>query len=223
MSGISQKKSLGDFTIKSLTLTEINMILIKIGILLSQCQGIGQVSDVHGSRIANVADPEQANDAVNLDTLEGTALSFRTINCEHGTDPVADKYDDTLTLHSLTDTITITGNSANDTISFDLSSTSTGKAISSEQTIDGETALGVSDFAEQFITITASIGSTIISLTAISTGSVVTICAADNNMTITHSSSLVLKGSDDLPMSTGDMITLIRTESAWRERSRTLF
>lgn len=98
-----------------------------------------------------------------------------------------------------------------------------GTAVSSSQTISGATTLSILDYAEQFITITASAGSTVVGLTAISTGSVVTLYAADDNMTIVHSSSLVLKGADNLPMNTGDMITLIRTKTTWRERSRTLF
>lgn len=65
MSGISQKKSIEDFSLKSLTLTEINRVLIRIGALLSQSHGVGQNVNVHGGRITNVGNATQDNDAIN--------------------------------------------------------------------------------------------------------------------------------------------------------------
>ncbi len=64
---IGQKKSVEDLTLSSLTLTELNRVLIRIGDLLSQAHGIGQAHDMHGSRIVNVGSPAQTRDAIKPD------------------------------------------------------------------------------------------------------------------------------------------------------------
>ena len=51
-------------------------------------------------------------------TLSNLAVSFKTISCPAGTDPVADELDDTLTLTSADAKLTITGDEATDTIEF---------------------------------------------------------------------------------------------------------
>lgn len=79
MSGISQNKSIEDFSLKSLTLTEVNRVLLRIGALVSQSHGIGQNVNVHGSRIVLVGDAVQTGDAVNKTSLDSGLASKANI------------------------------------------------------------------------------------------------------------------------------------------------
>jgi hypothetical protein len=59
-------------------------------------------------------------------SIGGSVLSFKTISCPAGTNPVADSSTDTLSLTSTGSTLTITGNSTTDTVNFEVNSIPTG-------------------------------------------------------------------------------------------------
>jgi len=89
---IGPKKSIEDFTLSSLTLTELNRVLIRIGDLLSQAHGIGQAHDMHGSRIVNVGSPAQTGDAINKGALDA-GLEPKTEGPDSSTDNAVVRWD----------------------------------------------------------------------------------------------------------------------------------
>lgn len=91
---IGKKKSIEDFTLSSLSLSELNRVLIRIGDLLSQAHGIGQAHDMHGSRIVNVGEPTQARDAINKGALDA-GLKPKTEGPESSTDNAVARWDGT--------------------------------------------------------------------------------------------------------------------------------
>lgn len=89
---IGQKKSIEDFTLSSLSLSELNRVLIRIGDLLSQAHGIGQAHDMHGGRIVNVGSPTQTKDAINKDALDD-GLEPKTDGPDSSTDNAVVRWD----------------------------------------------------------------------------------------------------------------------------------
>jgi len=89
---IGAKKSAEDFTLSSLSLVELNRVLIRIGELLSQAHGIGQHHDMHGSRIVNVGSPAQTRDAINKQALDD-GLEPKTEGPDSSTDNAVVRWD----------------------------------------------------------------------------------------------------------------------------------
>ena len=69
-------------------------------------------------------------------------LSFKTINCPAGTDPVADAADDTLNLTTTSGKVVVTGTAASDSVDFDVAETALA------HTHDGATGGGTVDYGD---------------------------------------------------------------------------
>lgn len=66
---VRPNKTSGNLTIRQLTVQELNRVLMQVQSRLSSVEGIGQVIDSSGARIARVGNAVQGNDAINLDGL----------------------------------------------------------------------------------------------------------------------------------------------------------
>lgn len=76
--------------------------------------------DANSKKIVNLKTPTASKDAVPKDYADGLVNTFKTIACPAGTDPVADNASDTLTFLAGSDLVTITGNSATDSVSWNV-------------------------------------------------------------------------------------------------------
>jgi len=76
--------------------------------------------DANSKKIVNLLTPTANKDAAPKDYVDGVVNVFKTVSCPAGTNPVADNAGDTLTFLAGSDLVTITGNSATDSVSWNV-------------------------------------------------------------------------------------------------------
>lgn len=90
--------------------------------ILSQIRWNVNPTSTDAGSVTLQVDVASGDSTINLSSLGTKSDSFATIQPPAGTSPVADAYNDTLTLTSSDSTLTITGNSTTDTLDFIIAS-----------------------------------------------------------------------------------------------------